>query len=178
MPSQEEKTAIVISSAAAIAAAVALLKSKAASAGAPTTDEALMELLVAIAQNSSSELSLTEQILDRMGQSGGMQNGYPPNANTFLTGTLVCTVANQPYNIIPAYQIPDDFSLNLKSHPNNGAGTLIYLGDSAGNCTNLTSAWPLMPNESVVYKIKTTDLIWASTNVAGAVLCYTLEYNG
>jgi hypothetical protein len=168
-----EKTALFISSGAAIAAAWALLSSKKVQA--EGTDEALMNLLVAIAQNSQAELDVTNQILNRMDGGGA---GYPPNSKTLLVGTVQCIVAMNAVNIIPEYVVPDNMHLVLKSHPNNAAGSILYIAESAGNATNIQTAWPLIPNETVRWKVKSTNLIWVASNIVPTLLCYTLEYNG
>lgn len=181
---KSSKAAIAIGATAAVAAAIALLskRAQAASTGVVSLDEATMNLLIAIAQSiqglpedSIEALTKLEEIKTAIGNlvmGGG--GGIVPNADYTLSMGILLPVAFQAYQL-PVIPIPDDMSLAIKSWPFNAAGSLVLVASSATTAINITSAWPLIRNESITYKIKNAHALFVSTTIGGSIVMISAE---
>jgi len=183
--SKTSDTAIVVSVGAAIAAAWALLQ-KRAQAVPPgqivsqivSLDEATMNLLIAIAQasgnidsNTLNALAKLQEIIGKIGVGG---RGWPPNTEGTRSFAVACYLAATPYQA-PEMAIPDGMSLAIKSSPANAAAALIYVARTPAECTNPNSAWPLVRNEAIAYKVKNANAFYISSDTAGSIAIFTAE---
>jgi hypothetical protein len=156
------KYAGVMSTAAAIAAAALLLRQQKAGASEPpfTLPPELMELLIAEAADVNSIL---QWIMTH--QTSGQ--GYPPNCDYPYTGKYDFPAAFVAQRL-PWVEIPDDFALVIKAYPTNPAGSLVLVGRTASDALSINSGWPLVPNESIAYRIKQAEDLWVASTV-GAI---------
>jgi hypothetical protein len=69
--------------------------------------------------------------------------------------------------------IPDNFALLIKAWPTNPVASLIYVGYLAN--FDIDTVYPLIPNEPIRYNIKSADVLYVSTNLAGSRLVMTVE---
>ena len=127
-------------------------------------DEQVMQILAAIAVTEQSILEAVQAFLP--GQ------GFPPNCRSFVT-FQVPLPALTPVQL-PNFEIPEGFSLVVKSHPNNPVGTIMYVARSGPDVQNFASGWPLVVQESLGLAVTNSNAIWVSATV-GSVLCCVVE---
>ena len=99
---------------------------------------------------------------------------YPPNADYPLCGRIQLVAARSPMNL-PNVAIPDGFEIAIKSWPANPVGAYINVGKSRADVLNQNESWPLIPNESITYKIKNASEIWVASTAATTWVCWTVE---
>jgi hypothetical protein len=172
--------AVVISVGAAIAAAWALLQKRAQAAPGQilSLDEATMKLLIAIAQasgnidtNTLDALDKLQEIIDKIGVGG---RGWPPNTEGTRAFSVACPIAATPYQASDML-VPDGLSLAIKSSPVNAAASLMYVARTPAECTNPNSAWPLVRNEAITFRVKNANAFYVSTDTAGSTAIFTAE---
>lgn len=165
---------LILSGTAAVASIIAATKKAAAAAPTEFPPEVL-SLLQAIAEAVGVTVQDLEALLAAVqGLSFNVQ-GYPPNADYPLSGRIDCQVALQPYRL-PPIDVPDDFSIVIKSWPNNPAPpALIYVAKASGEAINPYSIWPLIQNEQIPYRIKDASQIWVAATVVPAAIVWTVE---
>jgi hypothetical protein len=184
---EKEKTSkapIIISVGAAITAAFALLQGRAAAAPGQivSLDDAVMNLLIAIAQSSDhidtntlEALDKLQEIIDAMGTGGGQ--GWPPNTEGTRSFAVLCPAIATPYQA-PDMEIPDGMALVIKNSPLNAAATLVFVARTPAECTNPNSAWPLVWNEPITYFVKNSNALYVSVTVPGSIAVFTAEQRG
>jgi hypothetical protein len=99
---------------------------------------------------------------------------YPLNADYPQSGRIQLVAARSPTNL-PSLTIPDGFEIAIKSWPANPAGGYINVGKSRADVLNQDESWPLIPNESITYRIKNASEIWVSATAGPAWVCWTVE---
>jgi hypothetical protein len=99
---------------------------------------------------------------------------YPSNADRVSGGRLQLTGVLQAVKL-PDLSIPDGFALVIKSHPTNPIGSFILVASSKTDATNQDTSWPLIPGESIAYKIKNASSIYVAATVAPAYVSWTVE---
>lgn len=134
-------------------------------------DQETKDLLAAIAEGCAGILTGLSDIIQAIDALSVNVQGYPPNADFVSTTRVVCTAVNQAYPL-PEMDVPDDFSVLVKAWPLNAVGSLIYVATNPA--PNAQMSWPLVPNESLPYRLKTTKL-WVFSNVAGSEAVITVE---
>jgi hypothetical protein len=156
----------VMSTAAAIGAAALLLKQQKAGASEPpfTLPPELMELLIA---QTADIAAIAQWLATYVPGTPGSNQGYPPNCDYPYTGKYDFPVAFVAQRL-PWVEIPDDFALVIKAYPTNPAGSLVLVGRTASDALSINSGWPLVPNESIAYRIKQAEDLWVASTV-GAV---------
>jgi hypothetical protein len=173
--SDTSKVTLGMSTAAAITSVLALLKNNAQAAQDGTIPDEMLQLLVAMAQtNDAIYQSLTgiKDSIDNLSLTGGQ--GWPPNANSARSTTVLCVAANTAYQC-PDLIVPDGMSLAIKSSPANAVGSIVYVARTPAECTNPNSAWPLALNEAITYQITNAKLLWVSSPIAGSIAVITAE---
>lgn len=128
-------------------------------------DEETLQLLIALAAAVEGIKETVE------GLDFGVQ-GFPPNCTSFVT-FQVPVLALTPRQL-PNFEIPEGFSLVVKSHPNNPVGTIMYVARSGPDVQNFASGWPLVVQESLGLAVTNSNAIWVSATV-GSVLCCVVE---
>lgn len=103
--------------------------------------------------------------------------GFPPNASSVRTFAIQCVAANTPYRANDML-IPEGMALLIKASPANGVAAVVYVARSPAECLNINSSWPLVPNESIPYFVKNSNVFYVSSNVAGSVVIFTAEQRG
>jgi len=172
--------AIGVGSLIALATGILATRDKAQAAppngGAPTKDvsldEAAMALLLAIARSGEN----TTELLSTLNQ---IVSGVPPgelpsmeNLPEIAAFTVVPTAANAAIRL-PGRAIPPGMDLVIKAmHTNAG---IIYVANSRTEATNPHSAYTLIANEAVEYKVSTPHHIWISGTVVGEGVVCTVE---
>ena len=173
-----DRTARGLSVASMIASAVALMQSRVAAAGnVVTLDEATQKLLIAIAQATGQSLETVQAILLALqGEALDVNvKGYAANRPSGITGRIFINQINtvKAYRL-PAFLIPDDYHIVLKAWPANIG--LIYVGFSQLAVTNsLDQAYPLIRNESILYRVTSADALYVSGNTVTDSVTYTVE---
>jgi hypothetical protein len=137
--------------------------------GQPVTDEALMNLLAAIAQTEQDILTAVQGILVP-GALGTI--GVVPNTSGVVSFRLQCPAAATAYKL-PECAIPDGFELAIKGWPANAG--LIYVAGAQLEAININQVWPLLPNEVIHYKVSNAKSIWVSAVTAGDIVVCTVE---
>lgn len=170
-PGKAKVTASGIASASSLALSViALIRSQKAAAaaenGGMTFPPELLELLAAMAID-------VESIKNQMGQSG-IGNGYPPNAKYPLSSRIDLGAALNAVQF-QDMEIPDNFFFVVKAYPTNPAGSLVYVARSKTEAQDQYTAYPLMPNETIGYKISNPANIWVSGSIANLSVVWTVE---
>lgn len=167
-------TASGVASASALAVSIlALVKSQKAAAAAEnggfTLPPELLELLAAMAID-------VETIKNLIGQGGGTGAGYPPNAKYPLSSRIDLGAALTAVNF-QDMEIPDDFVFVVKAYPPpvNPAGSLVYVGRSKSEAQDPYTSYPLMPSETIGYKIENASAIWVSGSIANLSVVWTVE---
>lgn len=163
------KYADVASTVAAIAALAAASK-KAGASSSFTLPPEVLDALGTIIQQQNDIIDSLQGI----GLNGITVQGWADNADYVYTGRTQFVAPGVAVQL-PLQEIPSDFSINIKAYPTNGALTLIYVATSLADATNPNSAWPLMPNESVSYRLKKTDQLYVASNAAGTSVIWTVE---
>ncbi len=167
------KVAAGMSTAAAIASALALLKTNAQAAAPGTIPDELVQLLIAMAGTTETINQNILAINDSL-QNMAVGQGWPPNANSARSTTVLCVAANTAYQC-PDLVVPEGMSLAIKSSPANAAGSIVYVARTPAECTNPNSAWPLALNEAITYQITNAKLLWVSSTIAGSIAVITAE---
>ncbi|MDD5700621.1 MAG: hypothetical protein PHU23_01110 [Dehalococcoidales bacterium] len=172
---KDSKAIELVGATAAITGAIVLLTRKAEAAGLTLPPE-VIQLMAAIAQSSyNTELSTAEirDLIKTLELTGGI-NGPPeyPNNRTMTAFVVVGNVAGRPYQV-PGCDIPEGRQLVIKGYPTNGG--LTYVGFSSPSSANWQQSWPLRGNESIAYKIKNSNELWVSFQVAGERAVFTVE---
>lgn len=175
-----QKVVVAGGSAVALAAVMSQLLAKRAEA-APgetvtvTLDPLIEDLLVAMAQQAVASGALLAQLLEAVRdiRLGGI-TVLPavPNTAGIRSFRVVCAVANRGYQLLDS-PIPDDMELIVKAWHLNGG--LIYVGRNRADAENPNTAYPLLANESIGYRVKNADSIWISATVAGEFVSCTSE---
>ncbi len=160
------KTAAVMSTAAAVASAFALLNSGKVSAAPGTFPPELLELMIAMAQDVDALLQAVQDLTI------GLQ-GWVPNADGITSGRLDVLALNAARQL-PHLVVPDDMEVQLKGWPTNLG--VIYVASSAPAAKNINTAWPLLANEAIGYRIKNLNEIYFSGTVVGNWVCWTVEH--
>lgn len=105
-----------------------------------------------------------------MGDSYPLPNADYPHMIRIVVPLLPATVQ------LPDLEVLDDFLLLLKAWPGNPIGAnYIYIGETAASATNVDLAWPLVPNESVTWRIHNARELWASATAVPAWLNVSIE---
>ncbi len=99
---------------------------------------------------------------------------YAANADYPLSGRIVFTAALTPVQL-PDINIPDGFEIAIKSWPANPLGGYILVAKSASDGRNIDSAWPLIANESITYRIKNAREIFVAATAVPAWVNWTVE---
>ena len=97
---------------------------------------------------------------------------YAPNRDAFICPNVALPVAGAPVQM-PYIEIPDGMSLVVKSHPANGG--LIYIGATRPQSQNVVTAWPLVANEAIAYRVKNANSVWVTPQFANEIVCMTVE---
>ncbi len=118
-------------------------------------------------QNARLEPALS-QVIALMGGSGYALT----NPSTFVTGSVICTVAATGYQV-PSKIIPWDVEIAIKALSTNAG--LIYIANNQVDAAIVTASFPLLPNEPLGYKIANSSEIWVAAQFAGEGLSYTVE---
>ena len=173
MPDKTANAALAVGSVGAIAAAIALIKKGAAPAQAAShvgLDQVTTELLIALAQSVGN----IETLLGSPDGNGapGVSQGYAPNCE-FITAMRVQITALNTGHQLPNITVPDDFNLLLRGWPTNGG--IIYLAGSERECVNVNTAWPILPNDMVWYRVKNAEAVWVSGTAVGDFIVLTVE---
>jgi hypothetical protein len=92
------------------------------------------------------------------------------NKSSIRTTRVSLITANMPYQF-PDMLVPDGFTLSIKAYPTNPAMSLVRIGDTAVTCRSMEQSWPLIPNESISYRVKNAGMLYAS---ATANLCFVV----
>lgn len=111
-------------------------------------------------------LELLQGILDIL------RSGSPSNTKTGIIDTIPCPVAQRPYQL-PGYNVPDTMALVIKADPTNAVASFIYV--SFSKSIDSAHLWPLVPNESMGWRVKNGGMLYISTNVAGSSAIVTVE---
>ena len=165
---------LLLGAGAAVAAAIALARSgtaQASTSGQPVSlDQPSMALLEAIAQANGAML----EVVSRLEMPGGnLAIGVVPNTDEISSGRWQVGAINTAYRL-PELVIPDDMEIQLKGWPTNAG--IIYVASSAPSALNITSVWPLLPNEAIGYRIKNLNVLYFSGTVAGDWIVWTVEH--
>ncbi len=176
------KAGLVVGGAAAVMAAIALAKTRVAQA-APgdqnAMNEALLEILAAMAGTNADILAAVQRIFIPSGDGGdggGVLNlrvqGFPPNTERIISTRVFIENLNTPFQL-PDIIVPDDMELQIKAWPTNGG--LIYVGESRVAATNVNQVWPLLGNEAIGYRIQNAEEIFISGTIVGNSAVVTVE---
>lgn len=92
--------------------------------------------------------------------------------STFVTGNVICPVANRAYQL-PSFDIPWNMELVVKALFTN-VGT-IYIASRAADAASIPAAYPLIANEAIGYRIRTSSIVWVMATTAGEGVSYTVE---
>lgn len=137
----------------------------------------VVDLISAIAQGVGATLEKLDSITDAIKNiSIQVSTGFPPNADGITSVFVPCTLAQPNTYQLPSIPVPQDCMVVLLGRNPAGANTgIIYVsGTQVGAGTN-TSAYPLIPNATVGYKVKNANSIWIGSTVAGEGVYITVE---
>ncbi len=169
----ERNAGKVLASAALLSSALALFQSRQAKAAEDgktlPADAAALELLAAIAQSNVETAQFSAELLEA---TTDMALAVVPNADTIISTRVLIAAVLRAYNL-PDIVVPDDMELQIKGWPTNAG--IIYVGYSRATAFNIESAWPLLANEAIGYRIHNADEIWVSGTVAGDLAAITVE---
>lgn len=170
------KIAAIGTSATAIAAiAIALSQKNAQAATLPgNMPLEIMEYLSAISGATGQTVVELIAILEALKKGELLFQGYPENADVIRNVSVACAAVATPYQC-PELIAPDGFMFMVKSWPTNAVGSLIYVGSTAAECSNLNSCWPLIPNETYIANIRNSKDLWFSTNIPGSRVVTSIE---
>lgn len=174
------KAAVGISAGAAVIAALALLtrQAKAAPPGeegeAAQLPQELWNLIIAIAESADDVDAGIKDVVDKLSQLAINVQGFPPNARSMTAVRVACLVVAQPYQF-PTLLVPDGMSLHLLAWPLNPPASLISVGSSAAECSNINQSYPLVPGGTVDYFVQNADTLWVSANIVPAWVVATAE---
>jgi hypothetical protein len=104
----------------------------------------------------------------------GAHLSYPKNTAAIQVLRAPVLVANRAYQC-PELSIPDGMSLVVKSAPYNNAAGYIRIGQTAAECLNINSSFPLVPNESVGLYVVNANKLYFSGTVAGDFVYFLVE---
>jgi hypothetical protein len=169
MAEQKDPSAAILTSGGIIAGAIALSRQKVASGGNTVSlDAATTALLEAIATGQSAILDAITNL-----NLSGLVVSNVPNADDITCGRAQVAALNAAV-ALPDVVIPDDMEIQLKGWPTNGG--LIYVARSAPQAINVMSVWPLLPNETIGYRIKNLNLLYFSGTQVGDWVTWTVEH--
>jgi hypothetical protein len=131
-------------------------------------DEEVMQILAGIAVTEQAILDEIKSLLIP----GGVQ-GFPANCRGFTTFQVPVPAALTPRQL-PNFEIPEGFSLVVKSHPLNAVGTIMYVAESQPDVLNVNTAWPLLINESLGLAVTNSSALWVAASGV-SVLCCVVE---
>jgi hypothetical protein len=128
-------------------------------------------------------LSLSEQLLAqirdlltdiRSKTPVGAHLAYPKNTAAVQVLRVPVLVANRAYQC-PELSIPDGMALVIKAAPYNNAAGYIRVGQTAAECLNINSSFPLVPNESISLYIVNANKLYFSGTVTGDFVYFLVE---
>jgi len=118
-------------------------------------------------QNARLEVALS-QVVNVMGG-----NGYALlNPKTFTTGSVICAIAMQGYQI-PAKLIPYDKEFVVKALSTNAG--LVYLANNQVDAGIIAASYPMLPNEALGLKIANGNEVWVAAQFAGEGISFIVE---
>ncbi len=118
-------------------------------------------------QNTRLEVALS-QVVNVMGG-----NGYALlNPETFTTGSVICAIAMQGYQV-PSKLIPYDKEFVVKALSTNAG--LVYLANNEGDAAILTASYPMLPNEALGLKIANGNEVWVAAQFIGEGVSFVVE---
>lgn len=134
----------------------------------PETWDAITTIIQTIQeQNTRLEVALS-QVVHVMGGEGYALK----NPKTFATGTVLCPIAMQGYQL-PKKIIPYDKEFAFKALPTNAG--LIYVANNEVDAGIITASVPLLPNEPAGLKIANSDEVWVAAQLAGEGVSFIVE---
>lgn len=102
----------------------------------------------------------------------------PPDVNQLnrptqiASGEVLCPVANTGYKL-PGYDIPWGCEVVVKALSTNLG--MIRVANSRASAENPVIGYPLIANEAIGYKIKSSGKIWISSTIANEGVHWTME---
>jgi hypothetical protein len=173
-----ERAALFTSSVAAIAATVAAVRSRAAKTDSQALQlpQSVIDLLSAIAQGVGASLETMDSMLDAIKNISITGGGSPPNADGITSLFVACPFVQPQCFQLPAVRVPQDCWLVLLARNPAGANAgIVYVAGSYSGASTTTQAYPLIPNATIAYKVKSADSIWIGATVAGEGVYITVE---
>jgi hypothetical protein len=128
----------------------------------------------AILQDQDAISAAMQQILAALANPSITVKGWPSNTPRVRIITVNCILANTAYQA-DTILVPDGMGLVIRSHPNNAAGSLIYVATNQAEAVIPAASYPLQPSELVVYNIQDAKAIWVSSTVPGSIVVLTAE---
>ena len=115
-----------------------------------------------------------QQITPGGGGGGPIEVTFPElnRPAQIASGELLCPVANNGYKL-PGYNIPWGCEVVVKALSTN-LGT-IRVGNSNASAGNPVIGYPLIANEAIGYKIRSTGRIWISATIPNEGVHWTVE---
>jgi hypothetical protein len=176
--SNAQRLTAVMSTTSAIAVLMSFLTHRTEASGSDivSLDDATLKLLAAMAisiDNIDNDADLLADILSAIQNisiSGGSE--IIPNNKNAITNVVQGALAAKAYRL-PDTSIPLGRTLTIKSYPTNAG--IVYVARSASEAINWQQAWPLMPNESIGYRVNNAREFWVSFAVAGESAVFTVE---
>lgn len=191
--SEKEKTSaagagLVLGGTATVLAAIALVKqnmAKAAPGDTQAVNEAILELMIAMAGTNAEILTALQRITG--GGEGGpggpggsvgdlfaniRVQGFPDNTKSIIA-TRVPIAALLRAIQLPDIAIPNGHVLQIKGWPTNGG--IIYVSDSRAGAINVNQAWPLLANEAIGYAVQNAEDLYISGTAIGDFAAITVE---
>jgi hypothetical protein len=142
-----------------------------------TPDEDTWNLLMGILDGIVAGNDKLEYIKAELNSILTALGGSVENPKRTISETRLLINAGVGFNL-PSYEIPYDKVIIIKAlndpayHVNVGT---IMVGDSKVSSENMTTAYPLLPGETVGYKVRNSNSLWVCPVVAGDGVSWTVE---
>ena len=129
--------------------------------------------IVTIIQTIQEQNTRLDNALSQLVSLIGGQGSYAiSNPATLTTGSVICAIAGQGYQVPPKI-IPWDKEFVVKALSTNAG--LVYLANNQIDAAILTASYPLLPNEAVGLKIVNSKEIWVAAQFAGEGASFIVE---
>jgi hypothetical protein len=175
--SNAQKITAVMSTTSALAGILNFMtkRASASSGDIVSLDDATLKLIAAMAinlDNIDTDTDVLADILAAIQEISISSGNIAANNKNAISNVVQGLAASKAYQL-PDCNIPDQRTLTIKAYPTNAG--LVYVARSASEAVNWQQAWPLMPNESIGYRIRNAKEVWVSFTVAGESAVFTVE---
>lgn len=173
MPEKSKATAALAGAAGGSLLTYFLTKAREARAAPPEgVDPEMWNMLLALLEGLSAQTQKIDELIITLGGAPAVGEDPFVNKRTFTVGQVICTVANQGFQL-PSIPIPKNKQLVIKALPGNAQW--IYVASVQSDSQNVNISYPLLPQEGIGLFVENARVVWVMATALNDGIAYIIE---